>query len=80
MRHILIILSFLLSSPVIGDYPDSEPIKEKCAKTNIAKQRIVPVTPANVPKNNVATATRMLGEITGKFLVLPCNPILTYYT
>ena len=54
--------------------------RKKCAKTNIAKQRIVPVTPANVPKNNVATATRMLGEITGKFLVLPCNPILTYYT
>jgi len=48
-------------------------------KTNIAKQRIVPVTPANVPKNNVATATRMLGKITGKFLVLPCNPILTYF-
>ena len=31
--------------------------RKKCAKTNIAKQRIVPVTPANVPKNNVATAT-----------------------
>ena len=47
---------------------------------NIAKQRIVPVTPANVPKNNVVTATRMLGEITEKFLILPCNPTLTYYT
>jgi len=26
-------------------------------KTNIAKQRIVPVTPANVQKKNAATAT-----------------------
>jgi len=32
-------------------------LREKCAKTNIAKQKIVPVTPVNVQKKNAATAT-----------------------